>query len=250
MVPLPSDIAQNTDVYTNNIPDEVSEETVAISNSNDLVVEGFIKSSFPLPDREKMYSPYILGEYLTRHHDTIIDGTKITRSKIINYLIAYNLIPVKKTTAYKVEGLASMGLIPKLSTWTDLSKNGRKAILTNREVTFLVDQLKMETKGGESMGSNEIKEKLKLYIQQVYAKKRQLHKLPSTISDHVLNSFVSTVKSQCLFNIYNTVANKTESRRAAEWSLRSTLAYSTIVASTHFIVPLEKPSKYHVKKVI
>ena len=110
-----------------------------------------------------------------------------------------------------------------------------------------MEQIKMETKGGECMGSGKIKERLKSYIQQVYAKKKKLDKLPANICDHTLNSFVSTVKAQCIFNLYDNVSNKTESRRAAEWSLRSTLAYSTIVTCTHFI-SLTSPSKYHVKK--
>lgn len=62
-----------------------------------------------------------------------------------------------------------------------------------------------------------------------------------------LNHFVNTIKAQCIFNVYGTVANKTESRMVAEWSLRSTLAYGMIVASNHFIPNIE-PTIYHPKK--
>ena len=249
-----TDRMANTIMVTKSTPTDTSQNTTsnkevnACDNANDMAVVGaYLKCNFILPKERTTYSPYSLGLFLTRHHDTIIDGVKISRSKIIDYLMSMGLIPVKKTTAYKVEGFVTMGVLPQFSTWTDLAKNGRKAILTNREITILVDQIKMATKGGEGMGSKCIKKRLKEYIYQVYSHRGQLHKLPRDISEHTINSIVSTVKSQCIFNLYDTVANKTESRRAAEWSLRSTLAYSTIVACIHFI-PLDSPSKYHVKK--
>ena len=60
-------------------------------------------------------------------------------------------------------------------------------------------------------------------------------------------ALVNKVKSQCVFNLYNNVNNKSESRITAEWSIRSTLAYTLIVAVNHFI-PLSQPSIYNPKK--
>ena len=47
------------------------------------------------------------------------------------------------------------------------------------------------------------------------------------------------------FNIMNTVSNKTESRSAAEFSVRSTISYMMVVATQHFINA--KPSVFHSK---
>ena len=47
--------------------------------------------------------------------------------------------------------------------------------------------------------------------------------------------------------MFNTVANKSESRITAEWSMQSTLAYTAIVMVNHFI-PNVIPTIYHPKK--
>lgn len=78
-------------------------------------------------------------------------------------------------------------------------------------------------------------------------KEKKLHLLPNKISNNTLNHFVNTIKAQFIFNVYETVGNKTESRMVAEWSLRSTLAYAMVVASNHFIPNIE-PTIYHPKK--
>ena len=125
----------NNDGVNIDIPDNSTNITNGAAlqhhNVNDDVVSHFISSTLSLRDSMTTYSPFLLGLYLTQHHDTIIDCVKITKSKIIDHLISKNLIPVKKTSAYKVEGYVSLGLIPEFSSWTDITKNGRKAILTN-----------------------------------------------------------------------------------------------------------------------
>ena len=60
-------------------------------------------------------------------------------------------------------------------------------------------------------------------------------------------ALVNKIKSQCVFSLYNNVNNKSESRVTAEWSMRSTLAYTAIVAVNHLIPP-SQPSIYHPKK--
>lgn len=105
------------------------------------------------------------------------------------------------------------------------------------------------TRGGEAiMLLRELKDKLQVYIFKVHSNNGTLHMLPSKINDCTLNSLIATIiKSQCVFDIYDTVANKTESRAVAEWSLRSTLAYTMIVACNHFLPNIE-PTYFHPKK--
>ena len=55
------------------------------------------------------------------------------------------------------------------------------------------------------------------------------------------------VKAQSIFNIRSNVINKTESWSVAEWSVRSTLAYTAVVASNHFIPGIAR-TIYHPKR--
>ena len=172
---------------------------------------------------------------------------RISKFKLINHLIVHKLIPVEKTTAYKVQAYVSLGLIPIDCSWTDLSKHGRKALLTSHELMWLVREIKNESQGGAAISSGHIKDKLKNYILTVWARKGKLHMVPLQIPEKTLNSFVAIIKAQCIFNLYDNVSNKTESRAVAEWSLRSTLAYATVVTCTHFLSNATS-TYYHAKK--
>ena len=194
-----------------------------------------------------MYTPFQLGYLFSRHRNTLVDGVFITRFTMFKYLRAHSLIPVQKTTAYKIETYVSFGMILQHDSWTDLSEKGRKALLDHKELTELVEEIKSDTFGGKSMSASEIKSRLKSHVFKLWARKGKLHLLPQHINEHVLNSFVSTVKSQCIFNLFDNISNKTESRHVAEWSLRSTLCYTAIVACTHFIPSVESTT-YHPKK--
>ena len=108
-------------------------------------------------------------------------------------------------------------------------------------------QIKNETRGGEAMSSDEIKAKIENYIYEMHSKTGTLHTLPMKIPTYTLNSILSTTKAQCIFDIYGTVGNKTESPAVAEWSLRSSLAYAMIVTCNHFL-PNATSSCYHPKK--
>ena len=175
------------------------------------VVRQFLSERFPLQENKSIYSPFELGTFLSRHQETIVDGIRLSNLKIIRYLISRNLIPVQKTTAYKLSTYVAQGLIPMNCSWTDLSRHGKKALLTSVEVMWLVEEIKRESQGGFAMSSSQIKIRLKNYIHKVWSKKGKIHLLSAHISPMTINSFVSMIKSQCVFNLYDTVSNKTES---------------------------------------
>ena len=175
-----------------------------------------------------------MGSFLNNHVVTYIEGVKISTKKVINYLTAAKLIPVSQTTAYKVDHLCSLGCITENASWTDLSKHGRKALLTPQETMWLILNIRSDTRGGESMGVSEMKDRLRKHIVQVWTKNKKLHLLPYEIPERSIMALVNKIKSQCVFSLYNNVNNKSESRVTAEWSMRSTLAYTAIVAVNHF----------------
>ena len=193
------------------------------------------------------YTPFFIGELLCKHAITIVNGVRISKFTMMKYLIQNKHVPVGKTTLYKLDLFVSFGLVPKDTSWSELGTFGRKALLTPRELMWFILEVKNETRGGKAMSSKDVRNKLEQYVYQVHAKKGTLYNMPTCIPDYTLNAFVSTIKAQCLFNIYDAVGNKTGSRAIAEWSLRSTLAYAMVVTCNHFL-PNIVPNYYHPKK--
>lgn len=193
------------------------------------------------------YGPYVVGHLLSRRVDTFVEGVRVSKFGIMNYMMRKKLVQVKKTKLYKVDSFVAMGLIPQDSTWTEIAKYGRDALLTPRQVMDLIMEVKFDTQGGSTMSGSELRKKISIYIYTVYSKKGLTHSLSTIIPVHTLDSLVSTIKAQCLFSIYDSVANKTESSAVAEWSLRSTLGYAMVVAVNHYIPNVEQ-SYFHPKE--
>ena len=213
-----------------------------------MVVSAFLSRRLhAIPSIGTTLSPFIIGTLLANHISTLIDGVIISRFMIMKYVMTKRLVPVKKTSLYKLLALVTLGLIPTDATWTELSFYGRKSLLTPRQLMWLIEEIKLEARGGGAMSSEEIKAKLEQHIFKISTMTGKIHSLPTKIPDYTLNSFVSAIKAQCIFNIYDTVGNKTESRAIAEWSLRSTLSYAMIVTANHFI-PNISQNYFHPKK--
>lgn len=100
------------------------------------IVREYLKVNFPLVRNKSIHSPFELGFFLSRYLVTNIDGVRLSKFKIIKSLIDDKLIPVEKTTAYKVQTYVSLGLIPVDCSWTDLSTHGRKSLLTSHELMW------------------------------------------------------------------------------------------------------------------
>ena len=66
----------------------------------------------------------------------------ITKSKCIQYLVTNNLVPVKKTTLYKLSSYVSRNLVHKDATWTEICKDGKKVYLNCHEMEELILYLK------------------------------------------------------------------------------------------------------------
>ena len=63
------------------------------------------------------------------------------------------------------------------------------------------------------------------------------------IPELTLRKYINTIQSVPEMNVMNSVSNKTESKAAAEFSIRSTICYLLVVLTTHFI--RAKPTKFH-----
>ena len=102
----------------------------------DDVIKSYLDDKLPLQSSHTVHSPYTPGSFMASHHDTIVDGIKITRFKMIKSLVSHKLIPVEKSTVYKLESMFTMGVVPFETSWTELSQRGRKSLLTHLPATL------------------------------------------------------------------------------------------------------------------
>ena len=229
----------------------VSTETLvsdmALDESLSSSIQSYISTKLSLRCNESHYSPYGVAMMLLRHVNVASDGGTISKSKIIKHLIQYNMVPIKKSSLYILVKRCANGLVHVDSTWTEVAQSGKKGYLTCRDLKELILDLKQRTSGGIAFSSSEIRNEVSDKIRNVFQTKKQSHLLPHTIPLHTLNVYVSIIKAQDVFNIYGAVGNKTESRAVAEWSLRSTIAYTMVVAVNHFI-PNVTRTVFHPKK--
>lgn len=157
------------------------------------------------------------------------------------------MVPVKRSSLYMLSRRILNGRIHENATWTEVSQDGPKGFLTARDLCELILSIKRMTTGGISYSTSEIRNEVENKIVSVYRKNKRSHLLPSSIPQHTLNVYVSIIQSQSIFNIYSSMSNKTESRSVAEWSIRSTIAYTMIVATNHFIPGIAR-TPFHPKK--
>ena len=213
------------------------------SNVFDQELHGYILSKLPSLQVHKYFSPFHIGAMLYRHRDFNLLGRKVSTSTIISHLIMYRFFPCKQTTLYKICKLYSFSELPLYLSWTEMQQRGPKPYLSSQGLQELIDFIRTRTEGGYAMSFSEIKEHVTNKIKYEWTVKKKLHLLP-TIPENTLNLYASVVKAQGVFNVHNSISNKTESRVCAEWSLRSTISYTMAVIVTHFI-PDVTPSPFH-----
>ena len=216
----------------------------------DTAIHNYIAITIITVDPEDIYySPYAVGQLLSSHVSFSTANGSVSKAKVIEYLVKNKMVPIKQSSMYTLSKRAAKGLIHQQSTWTEKSKVGQKGYLSCHELKELILSIKEKTVGGIAFSTSEIKNEIKTKIRDVFFKRNKSHLLPAQIPRHTLNVYTSIIKAQDIFNIYSNVGNKTESRAVAELSLRSTIAYTMVVAVNHFI-PNVPRTVYHPKKKI
>ena len=194
------------------------------------------------------YKPYDVATMLINYIPIKVDNGSVSINlvKVIRFLISNKHVPFGQSTIYKLRERMNLNMIESSSTWTELSKKGKKRLLSDRGFNNLIHFIKNKTSGGKAMSLSEINDEVKQRIYKEWRKRRFNVDLPS-ISPTTLNSYASMIKAQNTFNVYSTINNKTEARTVAEWSIRFTIAYLCVIATTHF-VPNISPCRYHPKQ--
>ena len=112
-----------------------------------------------------------------------------------------------------------------------------------------IDEYKKATKGGESISKASLCKKINHIIkkewQENYGCKYKHRLAPEEVTTR---KYIDKINGVCKFNTYKNVSNKTESRRAAEFSICLTISYAMAVLCSHYIKA--KPSKFHIPKNI
>ena len=129
--------------------------------------------------------------------------------------------------------------------WRDRSKTGPKPLLQKHSIDDLVDEYHKSTEGDCASSRVELESSIKDKIIEELDTLPGIHVKKDHVPSTSMQRTVDKVMALHKFNIMDTVSNKTESRSAAEFSIRSTISYMMVVLSAHFINA--PPSEFHTK---
>ena len=167
-----------------------------------------------------------------------------TTSTIIEIMIHNKYVPLKRTAMFRLlKEYKDTNTLRYPTVWFDLSKTGRKAALEEETVDMLIDEYHKKTVGGAAHSKRHLSSNLNALIRKEYEAKTGKQYTSEVIPEATMRKYINKVQSIPEFNVMENVSNKTESRAAAEFSIRSTICYLLVVLCTHFV--RAKPTKYH-----
>ena len=141
------------------------------------------------------YTPYSVGHMLCNHSNMSTTNGVISKSTLMNHLMIHKLVPVKKSSLYKLSNKASKNMIHEHATWTEISQHGQKGYLSSRDMMDLILHLKSRTSGGLAYSISEVRKEVEKKIRSVLQKKKLSRLLPMSIPVHTLNVYVSIIKA-------------------------------------------------------
>ena len=165
---------------------------------------------------------------------------------IMTIMLKKHYVPVEKTTLFNLYNEYKSTRSLKYHTWIDTSTTGTKPHLSEEKVQELIQLFKDSTEGGASKSKADVITQITQEIKKQWNEKYKETYKHERIPEPTLRKYVNRVMGLPALNIFKSVANKTESRAAAEHSIRSTVSYVMTVLSTHYINA--PPSKWHKSK--
>ena len=221
--------------------------TPEIHQGSDNTIHNYIARCLPGRRPNKFHKPFPLACFLFSHDDNVlIQNRKISVLNLIDHMVETGVVPFQRNAIYKLVRRFEDDKLDASVTWTRLSKKGIKSLLSSDVFAQLITTLREDTSGGRGMSFPQVRDRIKESILNHWRLTNKSVVLPCVPID-TLNTYASIIYAQDVFNLERYLQPKTESRAAAEWSIRSTISYIMTVAVTHFIA-LSKPSPYHPKK--
>ena len=180
------------------------------------------------------------------HNNGKLRIKNISENLVIVLMIMKAYLPINRTTMYSLlKEFCNHGSL-KFRYWRQRNKTGPKPMLKRSTLTQMVKEYEIDGDGGHASSrlnlETTINEKVKSdWLDDCCGVRHKKIDLPDTSMNRIVNK-VMALKA---FNIMNNVSNKTQSRTAAEFSVRSTVAYMMVVLTTHFVNA--EPSLFHSK---
>ena len=153
------------------------------------------------------------------------------------------MIPVQSSTIYLMINTYNKDSTLLPNWWHNQTMPGPKHHLSSTTFDTLKSKFNESTDGGSSMSKDELKKTLSEKLIEDREKTTGDKYKHDTVPESTLQRYVNEVISLYDFNMFNTVANKTESRSVAEFSIRSTISFLLVVLTTHFV--RGKPTVFH-----
>ena len=106
---------------------DITTNTTSVSDY-DKYIHTYCTSKLPiLSSRQRYYSPYCVAKFLATHKSTRSHTYRLNVNNLICYLIQKNVVPVKRTTLFKLVNTYKNNVIVESDTWSELTTSGRKA---------------------------------------------------------------------------------------------------------------------------
>ena len=168
---------------------------------------------------------------------------KVTKTLIINICILKKYVPVQTAAMQKlVRQFDKLGHL-RYPDWVQGNRAGRKAAISESTFDSVVDEFSLALQGGKAMSKGALSKKLENLIREEWKKQHGTEYPYEYIPESTLRKYINDVHTLHAFNYHTSVLNKTESRFASEFSIRSTISFMLVVLSTHYINA--EPSIYH-----
>ena len=190
---------------------------------------------FPPSSGALYYSPHQSKELLEKIETE--HGQK-AKSSAVKYILHHQFVPVKKTAFYE-------RMKKDTNSNTEWFNAGRPAKIDPEEVTNSILNMEDGPTNGNTMTSSSLHEFItKFHIKNCVERLNMRECDVKALSKNTLHRVANKVRANDKFSIFKNVANKNETRYAAENSERSTIAYAMAVAASHFFkAPFKK--EYH-----
>ena len=212
-------------------------------------INAFILCRLPPRTSKTYFCPCHVASFLLHFKCVKILGVKVSRKRLMEHMISYKYVLVKQTSMYKICRKLKLKDMPHGASWTELQKQGRKPMISNCSLQQLIRDIKMSTDSGVAMSTSDVRSLVVEHIKEDWSSRGKLHCLPD-ISVNTLNIYSNIIKSQGIFNIHSSVANKTQARAAAEWLICSTISYAMVIACTLSLPTLNLPTFIQKRKTL
>ena len=156
----------------------------------------------------------------------------------MKYILHHKFVPVEKPAFYE-------RMKKDTNSNTEWFNAGRPATVDPEGVTNSILNMEDGPTNGNTMTSSSLHEFItKFHIKNCVERLNMRECDVKALSKNTLHRVANKVRANDKFNIFKNVANKNETRYAAENSERSTIAYAMAVAASHFFkAPFKK--EYH-----